>query len=420
MKTKYDLIVVGGGFAGAAAAIEAAGKGLEVLLIDKYNCLGGAAANCLVMPFMPYSTTDPETGAQKILTGNIFTRIIGELEKLGGTCPGVDRTFDEELLKLVLNRLCLESGVELLFNTTVIDVQVEDGTLVGIRAWGKSRMLELTADYFVDATGDGELSVLAGCDYRVGREKDGLCQPMTLCFRVGGIDMEKFRENRKHINPRYQELQKKGLIKNPREDVLIFKTMHDGILHFNTTRIVKLDPTDPIAVTKAELESREQVFEMHSFLTENIPGFENSFVLSTALQIGIRESRMIHGEYTLTQEDLKSLARFDDAIAVANYDIDIHNPEGSGTSHYYFGKGEWYEIPYRCLLPVGTTNLLVAGRCISSTHEAQASYRVMPFCSELGQAAGAAVSVAKETGKALRDIDIKKLQTILRNEDFLI
>jgi len=184
--------------------------------------------------------------------------------------------------------------------------------------------------------------------------------------------------------------------------------------------IVKLDPTDPIAVTKAELESREQVFEMHSFLTENIPGFENSFVLSTALQIGIRESRMIHGEYTLTQEDLKSLARFDDAIAVANYDIDIHNPEGSGTSHYYFGKGEWYEIPYRCLLPVGTTNLLVAGRCISSTHEAQASYRVMPFCSELGQAAGAAVSVAKETGKALRDIDIKKLQTILRNEDFLI
>ena len=420
MKKKYDLIVAGGGFAGVAAAVEAAEKGLQVLLIDKYNCLGGAAANCLVMPFMPYSTTDPETGELKILTGSLFMRIVEELEKLKGTYPGVDRTFDEELLKLVLNRLCLKSGVELLFNTTVVGVQVEDGTLVGIRAWGKSRMLELTADYFIDATGDGELSVLAGCDYHVGRREDGLCQPMTLCFRVGGIDMEKFRENRKHINPRYQEPQNKGLIKNPREDVLIFKTMHAGILHFNTTRIVKMDPTDPVAVTKAELEAREQVFEMHDFLKENIPGFENSFVLSTAMQIGIRESRMIRGEYTLTQEDLKSLARFDDAIAVANYDIDIHNPEGSGTSHYYFGKGEWYQIPYRCLLPVGTNNLLVAGRCISSTHEAQASYRVMPFCSELGQAAGAAVSVAKETGKALRDIDIKKLQTILRNEDFLI
>ena len=420
MKKKYDMIVVGGGFAGVAAAIEAARKGLQVLLVEKYNCLGGAAMNCLVMPFMPYWTIDPETGKQTILTGDIFTQIITELEKLGGTLQSKDRTFDEELLKLVLNRLCIAHGVELLFNTTVVGVQVENGALVSIKAWGKSRMLELTADYFVDATGDAELSVLAGCDYHVGRKEDGLCQPMTLCFRVAGIDMEKFRENRKYITPRYREFQEKGLIKNPREDVLLFKTMHDNILHFNTTRIVKLDPTDPVAVTKAELEAREQVFEMHNFLKNNIPGFEASYVLTTAMQIGIRESRMIKGEYTLTQEDLKSLARFEDAIAVANYDIDIHNPEGSGTSHYYFGKGEWYEIPYRCLLPVGTTNLLVAGRCISSTHEAQASYRIMPFCSELGQAAGAAISVAKESGKTLRDIDIKQLQQILRSEDFVI
>ena len=420
MKKKYDMIVVGGGFAGVAAAIEAAGKGLQVLLVEKYNCLGGAAMNCLVMPFMPYWTIDPNTGKQTVLTGNIFAQIITELEKLGGTLQSKDPTFDEELLKLVLNRLCIAHGVELLFNTTVVGVQVENRALVSIKAWGKSRMLELTADYFVDATGDAELSVLAGCDYRVGRQEDGLCQPMTLCFRVAGIDMAKFRENRKYITPRYREFQEKGLIKNPREDVLLFKTMHDGILHFNTTRIVKLDPTDPVAVTKAELEAREQVFELHNFLKNNIPGFEASYVLSTAMQIGIRESRMIKGEYTLTQEDLKSLAHFEDAIAVANYDIDIHNPEGSGTSHYYFGKGEWYEIPYRCLLPVGTTNLLVAGRCISSTHEAQASYRIMPFCSELGQAAGAAVSVAKKSGKALRDIDIKQLQQILRSEAFVI
>ena len=420
MKKKYDMIVVGGGFAGVAAAIEAAGKGLQVLLVEKYNCLGGAAMNCLVMPFMPYWTIDPNTGKQTVLTGNIFAQIITELEKLGGTLQSKDPTFDEELLKLVLNRLCIAHGVELLFNTTVVGVQVENRALVSIKAWGKSRMLELTADYFVDATGDAELSVLAGCDYRVGRQEDGLCQPMTLCFRVAGIDMAKFRENRKYITPRSRDFQDKGLIKNPREDVLLFKTMHDGILHFNTTRIVKLDPTDPVAVTKAELEAREQVFELHNFLKNNIPGFEASYVLSTAMQIGIRESRMIKGEYTLTQEDLKSLAHFEDAIAVANYDIDIHNPEGSGTSHYYFGKGEWYEIPYRCLLPVGTTNLLVAGRCISSTHEAQASYRIMPFCSELGQAAGAAVSVAKKSGKALRDIDIKQLQQILRSEAFVI
>jgi hypothetical protein len=117
---------------------------------------------------------------------------------------------------------------------------------------------------------------------------------------------------------------------------------------------------------------------------------------------------------------LKSLARFDDAIAVGNYDIDIHNPEGSGTSHYYFGDGEWYQIPYRCLVPKGMDNLLVAGRCISSTHEAQASYRIMPFCAELGQAAGVAVGVAKMSRESVRNVDIKKVQEILRSEGYCI
>lgn len=420
MQKKFDLIVAGGGFAGVAAAIEAARKGLQVLLVEKYNCLGGAAASSLVMPFMPYWTHDPQTEERKSLAGDIFSMIVGELEQQESAFHKHDVIFDEEILKLILNRLCLKYGVELLFNTTVVGVQVHNGSLVSISAWGKSRMLELTADYFVDATGDAELSVLAGCDYCVGREEDGLCQPMTLCFRIGGIDMAKYKQHRGNITPLYRKFREDGLIKNPREDVLLFRTMHDGVLHFNTTRVVKLDPTDPVDVTKAELEAREQVFEMYHFLRENIPGFENSYVLTTAMQIGIRESRMIRGEYILTQEDLKSLARFDDAIAAANYDMDIHNPEGTGTSHYYFGKSEWYEIPYRCLLPVGINNLLVAGRCISSTHEAQASYRIMPYCAELGQAAGAAVSLAKQSGKPLREIHIPTLQDILRSEDFAI
>lgn len=420
MQKKFDLIVAGGGFAGVAAAIEAARKGLQVLLVEKYNCLGGAAVSSLVMPFMPYWTHDPETEERKSLAGDIFSMIIGELEQQESAFHKHDVIFDEEILKLILNRLCLKHGVTLLFNTTVVGVQVESGTITGIRAWGKSRMLELHADYFVDATGDAELSVLAGCRYRVGRESDGLCQPMTLCFRIGGIDMAKYKQHRGNITPLYRQFREKGLIKNPREDVLLFRTMHDGILHFNTTRVVKLDPTDPMDVTRAELEAREQVFEMHQFLQENIPGFEDAYVQTTAMQIGIRESRMVEGEYTLTQEDLKSLARFDDAIAAANYDMDIHNPEGTGTSHYYFGKGEWYEIPYRCLLPVGINNLLVAGRCISSTHEAQASYRIMPYCAELGQAAGAAVSLATQSGKTLREIHIPTLQDILRSEGFAI
>ena len=416
---KFDLIVVGGGFAGTAAAISAARGGANVLLIEKYNALGGAAVNCLVMPFMDYWTTKPETKEKEYLCGNLFLEIDAEMKKIAG--PGENLCcFDEEILKLVLNRIAIKSGVNLLFNTVVTEATVKEGKILSVKALGKSASMELFADTFIDATGDGELSVMAGCSFKLGRKTDNLCQPMTLCFRMSGVDIEKFKANRMKINPLYKEFKEKGLIKNPRENVLIFENYNDGVLHFNTTRVVRKNPTDPFEVTEAEIEAREQVFEIYKFLKENIPGFENARVLSTALQIGIRESRKIVGEYTLTEEDLKNLARFDDAIATGNYDIDIHNPEGTGTSHYYFKAGEWYQIPFRCLVPKGMENLLVAGRCISSTHEAQASYRIMPFCCEIGQAAGTAVAVAKKNSVTVRNTDVKKVQEILRGEGFKI
>ena len=419
MRNKFDLIVVGGGFAGVAAAISAAKQNIDVLLIEKYNSLGGAAVNSLVMPFMPFWTHMTKKEEKVFLSGDIFLEIIAEMNKISGH-KEISIGFDEEILKLVLNRMALKYGVNLLFNTTVTQAVVSNGKITSVKALGKSLPLELFADNFIDATGDAELSMLAGCSFKVGREKDELCQPMTLCFRMSGVDKKKFCQNQSKINPLYNQFKQKGLIKNPREDVLIFGNFNDGVLHFNSTRIVKRNPTDPFEVTKAEIEAREQVFELHNFLKENIEGFENSRVLSTALQIGIRESRKIDGEYTLTVEDLKTLARFDDAIAVANYDIDIHNPEGSGTSHYYFEDGQWYEIPYRCLIPKNMNNLLVAGRCISSTHEAQASYRIMPFCAELGQAAGTAVAVAVKNNTSVRNVDVGLIQKILRIQGFLI
>ncbi|MBR4941492.1 MAG: FAD-dependent oxidoreductase [Clostridia bacterium] len=418
MGKKYDLIVVGGGFAGTAAAVEAAEKGLQVLLVEKYNCLGGAAVNCLVLPFMKYWTKTPETKEVTPLTGSLFLEIVSRMGQLGG-CHENRCTFDEEVLKLVLNRMCIERGVELLFNATVTGVDMDGKHIRSLRVLGKSKVIELQADHYIDATGDAELSMLAGCRCNVGRESDGLCQPMTLCFRVGNVNTDLFYDEKPEIIERYKQLRAEGKIKNPRHNVLSFMTMHDGIIHFNTTRIVKLDPTDPFEVTRAEIEAREQVYELMELL-KTFKSLENSFVLSTALQIGIRESRKVLGEYTLTVEDLKSLACFEDAIAVANYDIDIHNPEGSGTSHYFFGDGEYYQIPYRCLIPRDCENLLVAGRCISSTHEAQASYRIMPYCCELGQAAGAAVSVAVQDGTDVRGVDIGKLQEILRSEQFMI
>lgn len=423
MKTKYNLIVAGGGFAGTVAAIEAAKHGVDVLLIEKYNCLGGAAANSLVTPFMKFWTNNKKTKEKIYLCGNLFLEIIDEMRKVSGIEKENnvnDISFDEEILKLVLNRMCIKYGVTLLFDTTIINAKVSDKKITSIEAFGKSMKMEFFADSFIDATADAELSYLAGCDFVLGREKDNLCQPMTLCFRLSGVDKEKFTENKQKINHLYKEFKEKGLIKNPREDVLIFGNFNDGVLHFNSTRIIKKDPTNPFDITDAEIEAREQVFELHKFLKENIEGFENSRVLSTALMIGIRESRKIIGEYTLCENDLKSLARFDDAIAVANYDIDIHNPEGAGTSHFFFKDEEWYEIPYRCLIPKNIDNMLVAGRCISSTHEAQASLRIMPYCAEIGQAAGAAAFVAKEDNVNVRHSDINKIQKILKDEGFIL
>lgn len=408
---QYDLVVIGGGFAGTAAAISAARSGLDVLLVERSNCLGGAAANCLVNPFMPYATIDKETGQRLYLSQGIFKEILNELNSFGGLLN--ESRFNEEYLKLILNRMAQKAGVTLLFNTTFVEVKKESRRITSAVFVNKSGKFEVAADFFADATGDADVAFSAGCPNHVGRE-DGLCQPMTLCFRMVNVDVDKVMRSKDEINRIYREFQNKGSIKNPREDVLMFTVPIEGVIHFNSTRIVKLNPVDGFDVTKAEIEAREQVVELVNFMKENIAGFENSVLMSTAIQIGVRESRMIDGQYTLTQEDLQACTKFADGIAACNYDIDIHNPEGSGTSHWYFPEGEYYTIPYRCLLPQKADNLIVAGRCISSTHEAQASYRIMPVVCCIGEAAGTAVSIAKKDCVPLTAVNTDKLRKTLK------
>lgn len=415
---QYDVIVVGGGFAGIGAAIAAARMGKRVRLVEKYNCLGGAAAYDLVNPFMRYWTYGADKQDKIMLSCGIFGEIVDRVEKMRGfRGDGKARTcFNEEILKLVLNRMAEENGVELLFQTVVTDATVEDGRLTAITVSNVSGKTTLTADCFIDATGDANLTMLAGFPYHVGRESDGLCQPMTLCFRLGNVDHEKYLAEKPEINPLYKKLREEGKFSNPREDVLVFRTVTDSVLHFNTTRVVKLDPTNAEDVTRAEILAREQVFEMVSFLQENFEAFRNAVLLSTGIQIGVRESRMIDGLYRLTKDDLLATRKFDDSIAVCNYDIDIHSPDGAGTSHYYFPDGAYYTIPYRCLVPIGAKNLLVAGRCVSADHDAQASLRIMPTCCTLGEAAGVAAAQAIDEEKDVGAIDTALLRETLRKK----
>jgi Pyruvate/2-oxoglutarate dehydrogenase complex, dihydrolipoamide dehydrogenase (E3) component, and related enzymes len=412
---KFNLIVIGGGFAGTAAAISAARKGLSVLLVEKSNCLGGAAVNCLVNPFMTNATKITENGVSAYfpLSRGLFTEITEELKKMSALSANV---FQEEYLKIILNRMVLGAGAELLFHSYFIDAKLNGETIESITVANKSGKQELFADYFIDATGDADLAVLCGSPFRLGREKDQLCQPMTLCFRVANVDIEKFQKARPMINGLYQNMQKQGLIKNIREDVLYFSNLVNGVVHFNSTRVVKRNPVDAFDLTKAEIEAREQVLELFRFLKENIDGFQNSDLLLTAPEIGVRESRMIDGEYVLTGEDLIACTKFEDSIALGNYDIDIHNPEGSGTSHYFFPEGQYYSIPYRSLIPKKTNNLLVAGRCISVTHEAQASIRIMPIVCCIGEAAGIAISVAAKNTVPVSGINVKNVQDELKKQ----
>lgn len=416
---QYDVIVVGGGFSGAAAAIAAARRGMEVLLIEKSNCFGGAAVNCLVNPFMYYWTNDPATKKPIYLCNGIFREILTELTAMKAM-PENSSVFHEEYLKLILQRMILKENVHVLFHTYLTGVRMDNGKVKSVLVSNKEGPGEYAARYFIDCTGDGDLAVLAGYPYHLGREKDHLCQPMTLCFRVAGVDLKAFEKSYDSINPLYQQFQREGKIKNPRENILVFENVVDGVLHFNSTRIVRKNPVSGEEKTQAELEAREQVFELFHFLKENIDGFQHSQLLSTAMEIGVRESRMIEGEYLLTQEDLVACTKFDDGVVCGNYDIDIHNPEGSGTSHYYFKDGEYYTIPYRCLVPKGSRNLLVAGRCISSTHEAQASYRIMPICCCLGEAAGIAAAFCGNSAADVMDIDIPRYREELRARQLLI
>jgi len=405
MKMKhYDLIVAGGGLTGVSAPVRAAREGLSVLLVEKSGTLGGAISNNLVYPFMKYIT--PVDGKEKVLCAGVFEEM-RKRESTYEACDAIYR-FRPEYFKLVLDDMVCDAGVEVLFHATLFAVETKGRAVKSVRlATATGGEIKLTADYFIDATGDGTLMAEAGCAYQLGREEDGLCQPMTTCFRMCGVDVELFKSERPRLQELYKEAQARGEIENPRENILTFTGIGEDVLHFNTTRVVKEDPTDPVALSRAEILARRQIHEIVEFLKKTSKAFEHATLVSIATEIGVRESRKLVGEYVLTAEDLLSLTMFEDAVALGNYNIDIHNPAGTGTHIHYFKEGEYYSIPYRSFLPREFDNLLVAGRCLSATHEAQAAVRVMPICACMGEAVGVAMAVCKQTGKNTHTLDVQ-------------
>jgi hypothetical protein len=405
MDYKCDVLVCGGGPGGLAAAVSAARLGADILLVERYGFLGGMATAGLVNPFMQYATTE-----EQIING-IFQEILDRLSKKHAFGPY--NSFDAEAFKLVADEMIQESGARLLLHTYVSDVKVSGSLIEEVLVTGKSGPQSIAAQVYVDGTGDADLAFRSGAPCELGRKADSLTQPMTLNFRMSAVDIDRM-PGWDRITELYLKAREEGRVDCPRDNVLYFGTTHPNEIHFNTTRIICLNGTSSEDLTKAEIEARRQMWEIAAFLKSDVSGFENAYIQVSASQIGIRETRRIVGEYVMTAEDVLEARKFVDCIARGNYDVDIHDPKGGGTVIQSLDPAESYDIPYRALVPLKIDNLLIAGRPISTTHEAHSSTRIMPIAIAVGEAAGAAAALCTKSNTLPRNIDISVLQKQLR------
>ena len=435
VEDEVDVQVVGGGPAGLAAAIAAARNGARTRLVERYGFLGGNLTAGLVGPCMTSYSLD---GTQQLIRG-VFDEFVRRMERVGGALHpsrtsagdeysgfivyGHDKVtpFEPEAAKAVAFEMCEEAGVSLRLHSFVADAVVHSGRVSGVVAAGKGGLAMLPARLTVDCSADGDVAAAAGVPVEYGRESDGLVQPMTVFFRVGGVDDERVVEYvRSHPDDRrpYESIvtagREAGTFPAPRRGVGMYKTLRPGVWRINTTRVLHRNGTDVADLTAAEIAGRDQVHRLVAFFRENLPGFERCDLLDTATTVGVRESRRIVGEYRLTLADLQSGRHFDDVIALCAYPVDIHDPTGSGGGvDESAGTANVYEIPYRSLVPRDVDGLLVAGRCVSASHEALAAIRVMPPAFAMGEAAGTAAALAVRDGVAPRALDVPTLQQAL-------
>lgn len=431
------MLVVGGGPAGLGAALGAAAGGADVVLAERYGFLGGNATAALVMPLMSFHTQRgaprPERAAALMpadhgpgdpVVRGALAMLVDRLVAGGGAIAPSEHTgyvvpFDPESLKLAALDLLDEAGVRFLFHALATGV-TGDGAVEGVVFDTKSGPLVIEAACTVDATGDGDVAALAGARFDVGRDPDAAVQPMTLMFRMVEFERAAFQaycaahpgewRGVHGLRDLIARATAAGELSLPREDMLFFGTPHEREVSVNSTRVTGVRGIDVWDLTRAEWESRRQMRQIVAFLRRWVPGFERSYLAQSGVAIGVRETRRIHGDYRLTAEDVLRARRFPDAVARSSYPIDIHNPHGAGTVLERLPDGEAYDIPLRCLLPREVERLLVAGRCISGTHEAHSSYRVMPVSMATGQAAGVCAALAARARRSPREVPVAEVQ----------
>ncbi len=444
LAAETDVLVVGGGPSGLGAAIAAAEAGARAVLAERYGFLGGNATAALVMPltsFHAHRSTRPQEGSVTLLptdqgpgepvVAGILKRLVERLAAAGGAerpaaATGFAVPFDPEVFKLVAMDLVDEARVQVLLHAFATDVIGPPGRPEGVVFATKSGPVVVRARAIVDCTGDGDVAALAGAPFEVGRDLDGLVQPLTLYFRMGEFERAAFTAYVKAHPGEWRSVHglreiidratAAGDLDLPREDVLFFATPHAHEVAVNSTRVTGLLGTSVFDLTRAEWTARRQLRQIVAFLRKYVPGFDHAYNIQSGVQVGVRETRRVTGEYRLTADDVLSARKFDDVVARGAYPVDIHDPTGRGTLLRRVPAGDAYDIPFRCLVPQRIDGLLVAGRCISGTHEAHSSYRVMPISMATGQAAGVAAALAARGGRSPRDLPVREVQQELARQ----
>lgn len=418
IRGRYDIIIAGSGPSGMAAAVTAGRAGKRCLLIESQGTVGGMSTSGLMSHWTgrvggPLYQEILERSAQR----NVFTR------------GRVGCAIDPEQLKILYYEMLEQAGVELSLYTFVCDTILEKEHVVGVVCEGKGGRRAYMAPVVIDATGDGDVAFYAGAEYHTGREEDGKMQPVTLMFKVGGVDEEKAifpASFESLVETPKGEIQALGRIHLPGDcgHVLLYRSPLPGVVTCNMTNVTGIDGTDTQELTRAELECRRQMRPIVEFLREYAPGFQNCYLISSAGQIGVRETRHFKGLYTVTKQDILDARVFEDAVVRdAWFNFDIHNISGAGLDEHgaqkHFSQKKGYTLPYRCLVPEKIDGLLLSGRNISGTHVAHSNFRAMPICVGIGAACGAAAAIAVETGCELRQVAAADIRKILGLEEII-
>jgi hypothetical protein len=412
-----DVVVLGGGPGGLGAAVMAARCGAKTLLVERYGALGGMAVSGEVQPFMPNHVggvcldkpvyVDWCWAMHACLPPDVRERI-----PFTGEVPShEERLISKDAAMLAAEELCLAAGVQLLYHHTAADVVMAGRAIEAVVLLSKSGYTAVTGQVYIDCTGDADVAALAGCAFEEGGPT-GWSQPMTLCFKLSHVDRARMPAG-DEITRLYHTARDRGVIQCPRENVLWFTWYEEDVIHFNTTRVIRRHATSGADLSAAEIDARRQLREILAFLRADVPGFERAMLHSVGHHIGVRESRRVRGLATLTREAFTCCAKVPEAIARVNYPIDIHNPDGSGTDFARLPAGEWYEIPYGCIVARDVENLLIGGRPISVDHAIHSSMRVMPPACTVGQAAGLAAAEACRRRCRPSDLDGREVRRLL-------